>query len=64
MIMGPVWVGKKMINTETVSYLGGPKKAVEKHILLGTFNFIANERLLHQRIAYTMLDMLGEFGGL
>jgi hypothetical protein len=63
-VMGPVWIGKKMVNSEMVSYQNGPQKRVEKHLLLGTFYFLSNDRILHQRQVYTILNMLGDFGGL
>ena len=61
---GPVWVGKKMLNTETASYQNGPIIKVEKHLLFGSFYFLSNDRILHQRSVYTILNLLGDFGGL
>jgi hypothetical protein len=64
LVMGPVWIGKKMMNSENVSYQKGPQKIIEKHILFGSFYFLSNDRILHQRQVYTILNMLGDFGGL
>ena len=62
--VGPGFIGRKMIDSGNTTYQNGPIKIIERHIILGTFHFISNERILHQRQVYTILNMLGDFGGL
>ena len=61
---GPAWIGKKMVNTENVSYYDGDPQMMERHLLQASFYFISSETMVHQKILYTFQDLIAEIGGI
>ena len=57
-------MGKKMLNTEFVTYYGSSPEMVERHLLQASFYFISSERINHKKSLYTVQNMMGDLGGI
>jgi len=60
----PFYNGKSIITTELSSYDGSEYFELQKTILYDSNFFLSDELIFHRRIAYNILDLLSEFGGL
>ena len=63
-IMGPAWIGNKMVNSEMVSYYGSEPTLMQRHLFQASFYFISNERVNHERSLYTIQNFIGDLGGI
>lgn len=64
-VMGPVWIGKKMVTRENVTeYYGSDLEIVQRHLLQASFYFISGERINHERSLYTIQNLMGDLGGI
>ena len=63
--LGPVWLGPIQINREMISKdQGNTYESIEKQVLLGTYFFVSNDRMIISRSAFTVLDLFSKAGGL
>jgi hypothetical protein len=63
--MSPVWIGPVKKIAYPTSFDGGRTvQNVQRDIIFGTYFFIADDRRVHQRIAFNVIDLLAKVGGL
>ena len=65
MTLGPLWVSAPYIqNTQISMDLGKTYAPTKQQILLGTYFFLSDERKELSRVAYNVLTLFSEIGGL
>jgi hypothetical protein len=63
--MGPVWIGPVKRVAYPMSFDGGKTyQNIQREVIFGTYFFVADDRRVHNRKAFTYVDLIAKVGGL